>query len=155
MSYIELIAENGFLLLTALSAIIVFYYTKETYFLRKEAQKQTQIQFTPYIALRNLEEGAVFTNIGKGIALNVRVDESITVDSGKILLIPSIGSGEERKLYHMHSPSNSALVLYARELPDTIKVTYSDVAGNKYEAVFVREYAGFGVFREESQTLVT
>jgi len=42
MIFIEIIANNTTSFLTALTAIIIFYYTKETYLLRKEAQKQTQ-----------------------------------------------------------------------------------------------------------------
>lgn len=155
MFYINLAAENGLLLLTALTALIVFYYTKETFLLRKEAQKQTQSQFTPYIALRNLEGGATLSNLGKGVALHVQVDEQVEVDSGKILLIPSIGSGEERKLYHMNKRKDGAYTLMTRELPDKIGVTYSDIMGNKYEASFSREYPGFGVFKEDFQKLIS
>ena len=149
---IEILAENAMSFLTALTAVIVFYYTKETYLLRKEAQTQTQSQFTPYLALRNLEGGATFSNLGKGIALHVQVDSSVKVNSGLILLIPSIGAGENRGLYHMSKHGEGAFGLSAGELPDEVSVTYSDIMGNKYQASFSREYPGFGVFREAAQS---
>ncbi|MCB9811930.1 hypothetical protein H6783_03380 [Candidatus Nomurabacteria bacterium] len=151
---ILILSENAILFLTALSVGILFYYTKETYLLRKETQKQSQVGFTPYLSLRNLESGATFSNLGKGIALHVQTKDGIEVDSGKILSIPSIGPGEDRNLYHTSKDGKSAFTLYARELPDTIVVTYSDVLGNKYEASFSRVYPSFGVFKESSQSML-
>jgi len=151
MIFIDIIANNAISFLTALTAVIVFYYTKETYLLRKEAQKQTQSQFTPYLALRNMEEGALFANIGKGIALHVKIDPSVKVSSQPILLIPSIAAGEDRKLYQMSKDGDGAFSVWARELPDEVPITYSDIMGNQYEALFTREYPGFGVFKEKIQ----
>lgn len=154
MVYIGIIADNAMTFLTALTAVIVLYYTKETYLLRKEAQNQTQSQFTPYLSLRNMEEGAIFSNLGKGIALHVQVDPLIKFDSQSILLIPSIGAGEERKLYQMAKDGDGAFSVWARQLPDEVSITYADIMGNKYKASFSREYPGLGVFKETIQRQV-
>lgn len=152
--FIETIINNTMTLLTAITVILLFYYTKETYFLRKEAQKQTQIQFTPYLSLRNLEDGATLSNLGKGIALNVQFDTSVQVDNRPILIIPSIGSGEARKIYVADKKEKDAWSVYSRELPDKVSITYSDITGNKYKASFLREYKGMGVFKEFEQNKI-
>ena len=139
-------------ILTAITVIILYFYTKETYLLRKESQKQTQNQFIPYLSLRNLDEGATFSNLGKGIALNIKVDPSIQINSRPILIIPSIGAGENRVLYYMSKSGNGAFSLRARELPNQIDITYEDILRNKYKASFLREYEGMGVFKEVEQT---
>jgi len=152
---IDIISNNAMTILTAITVIILYYYTKETYLLRKESQKQTQNQFTPYLSLRNLEEGATFSNLGQGIALNIKVDSSIQIDSQPILIIPSIGAKENRVLYCMSKSGNGAFSLRARELPDQIDITYEDILDNKYEASFLREYEKMGVFKEIKQKLVS
>jgi len=149
--YISIIAENAMTILTALTVLILFYYTKETYLLRKESQKQTQIQFTPSLALRNLKEGAAFANLGKGIARSVQVSSDVQIQSRPILLIPSIGAGEDRKLYYMGEKGDAAWIAQARELPDKVQVSYLDALGHEYRASFTREYSGMGVFREVTQ----
>ncbi len=148
---VELISNNATTLLTAITVILLFYYTKETFLLRKESQRQTQSQFTPYLSLRNLEDGATLSNLGKGIALHVQIDPSTQIKSQPILIIPSIGAGENRVLYHMSKQGNGAFTISAKELPDNIIITYSDVMGNKYKASFLREYQGMGVFKEVKQ----
>lgn len=137
--------------LTAITVLLLFYYTKETYLLRKESQKQTQSQFTPYLSLRNLDEGATLSNLGKGIALHIQVDPSVQIESQSILMIPSIGAGENRVLYYMSKNGDGAWGLTARQLPNEVNITYSDIMGNKYEVSFLREYQGMGVFKEVKQ----
>jgi len=154
MEFIKFIANNAMTFLTAITVILLFYYTKETYFLRKESQKQTQFQFTPYLSLRNLENGATFSNLGKGVALNIKVDESVQFNGQPFLIIPSIGSKENRLLYYMLK-DKCALSLDSIDLPNKINITYSDIMGNKYEASFLREYEGMGVFKEVSQKLIS
>jgi hypothetical protein len=154
MSILEIaisIAEYSLEILTTFTVLFLYYYTKETYLLRKEAEKQTQVQFTPYLALRNMEEGAAFANLGKGIARDVRVDDSIKIRSNSILLIPSIGAGEDRKIYQMSKDGNGAFSVHAYELPDVVAITYFDTSGKKYFARFEKEYKGMGVYKEVEQ----
>ncbi|MFA6430318.1 MAG: hypothetical protein WC229_02455 [Candidatus Paceibacterota bacterium] len=151
MEIINFIANNAMTFLTAITVFILFYYTRETYLLRKESQKQTQIQFTPYLSLRNLDSGATLSNLGKGIALHIQVDPSIQIESQLILLIPSIGAGEDRILYSMSKNGDGAWGLITRQLPDEVGITYSDILGNNYKASFSREYKGMGVFKEVKQ----
>jgi len=154
MELINVITNIITVFLTTITVVLLFYYTKETYFLRKESQKQTQFQFTPYLSLRNLKNGATFSNLGKGVALNIKVDESVQFNGQPFLIIPSIGSKENRLLYYMLE-DKYALSLESIYLPDKINITYSDIMGNKYEASFLREYEGMGVFKEVSQKLIT
>jgi hypothetical protein len=138
-------------ILTAITVVLLWYYSRETNLLRKESEKQTLIQYTPYLSLRNLEDGATISNLGKGIALNIKADDSVTVKSCPLLIIPSIGPGEDRELYMMLENNIGACGVYAKELPSDVKITYQDTLGNNYEASFLREYKDFGVFREISQ----
>lgn len=151
MPYIDAIAGNSIIFLTAITVLLLFYYTKETYLLRKESQKQTQSQFTPYLTLRNLEDGATLSNLGKGIAKEVQVSSSVKISSQPILLIPSIGAGEKRGIYHMDEDKEGAWVVSARDLPDEVLVTYSDILGHKYNASFKKVYEGWGIFKEATQ----
>ena len=151
---VELISNNATTFLTAITVILLFYYTKETFLLRKESQKQTQSQFTPYLSLRNLDSGATLSNLGKGIALHIQVDLSVQIESQPILIIPSIGAGEDRALYCMSKDGDGAWGLIARQLPNEVSITYFDIIGNKYKALFSREYRGMGIFKEVKQNQV-
>jgi hypothetical protein len=52
----------------------------------------------------------------------------------------------------MSKDGDGAFGLYARELPDKVEITYSDIMGNKYKASFFREYKGMGIFKEVEQS---
>lgn len=136
---IQLIADNALLLLTALTALIVFYYTKETYLLRKETQKQTLNLFTPYLALRYSEDySLLLVNLGKGIAKDVTFDPTTQSENQIMLSVPIIGAGEE-KLFRVQSESGEGTysAQYCKT-PDNISLVYFDTLGNKYKAEFIK-----------------
>src|SRR3989338_6125217 len=97
---INIIADNAITFLTGLTVIILYYYTRETFLLREEAQKQTEHLFTPYLGLRNSEDGLNVINLGKGIAKEIIIDSTIQIEGRAILCIPVIGSNEERPLFY-------------------------------------------------------
>jgi len=151
---LEFFTKNAMTILTAITAVLLFIYTRETYLLRKESQKQTQSQFTPYLSLRNMKDGATLSNIGKGVALHINFDESTKADNLPILIIPSIGAGEHRVLYCMSESGNGAYSTDTLRLTDQVSITYEDIMGNKYQARFAREYSGMGVFKEVNQSII-
>lgn len=63
----------------------MIFYTRETYKLRKETTKQTELQLRPFIILTSHESSKVFTfrNIGKGTAMKVNL-KSIIVNVKKL-----------------------------------------------------------------------
>ncbi|MDO8657705.1 MAG: hypothetical protein Q7K55_03120, partial [Candidatus Levybacteria bacterium] len=73
--FIELIANHSMELFTAITVVILYYYTKETYLLRKEAQRQTDTGFTPYLTLRSFDGSVHMSNLGKGVAKEICFDE--------------------------------------------------------------------------------
>ena len=151
MNLITLVADNATTLLTALTVLILSHYTKETYLLRKESQKQTEHLFTPYLSLRNSEDGLELVNLGKGIAKDATVDPSIEIEGSKILPIPTIGPGEERSLYYLDKEGQGSWHVHGRNVPDKILLTYLDTLGSKYRAQFVRIPNTHGLFNEVFQ----
>src|SRR5262245_32630560 len=62
--------------LTATGAVIA-WYTVETYRLRREAQRQTELQNRPFLLVEcpsgGLNGEVVLRNVGSGVALNVSI----------------------------------------------------------------------------------
>jgi len=71
--------------LLAVTLIVLIKYTIETHKLRKESEKQTELQLRPFIILTSHEQKRVyyFRNIGNGTAMKVNL-KSITVNDKKL-----------------------------------------------------------------------
>lgn len=152
---INIVAENAIIFLTAITAGLLLFYTRETYLLRRESQNQTQSQLTPHLSLEGSEsKGAILSNIGKGIALSVYFDETIQVDGQPLVVIPAIAAGEGMSVHRMASRSLGFHTVDTLSLPDMVSLTYKDVTGKKYRAEFSRVYDGLGVFKEVKQVLL-
>lgn len=154
MKIISIIGNNALTFLTGLTVIILYYYTNETYLLRKESQKQTAHLFTPYLSLRNSEDGLKLVNLGKGIAKDVVIDSSIKIEGFSVLPIPTIGPSEERFLYYPSGNGEGSWHVRARLVPDQFSLTYKDTIGNEYEARFMRHENTHGVFSVTQQTQI-
>src|SRR5262245_29008515 len=68
------------LIVTVITAIVLIWYTIETYRLRKEAQKQTELQLRPFVILEVYQGNFSVRNIGNGAAVNVRVHQGQELD---------------------------------------------------------------------------
>ena len=58
----------------ALTAYIVWRYTKETQRLRKETQRQIELQLRPFVIFEATRDDLRVRNVGNGTAINVRVE---------------------------------------------------------------------------------
>lgn len=86
-----------------LTGLVLIWYTIETQLLRKESQKQTEIQIRPFVIVELKNRKFFLKNIGQGPALNVSVrpvqvssDEQIIIKFGD--MIPTINPGETIEL---------------------------------------------------------
>ena len=157
--FIQGLADNAVPIFTGMTVVILFYYTRETYLLRTETQKQTEHLFTPYLSVRNSEDGLKVINLGKGIAKDVRAIGYIpssgteTVSIKVTLPIPTIGPTEERYLYYMDG--ENAWHLHASMAPDDLRLTYSDTLGFRYKTEFKKTPGTYGLYNETSQMRVS
>lgn len=62
-----------------LTGIVIIWYTWETMRLRETASSQREIQLRPFVVLELKDKKFLVTNVGSGVAVNVRVNE-VTVD---------------------------------------------------------------------------
>lgn len=126
------------IILTAVTVIILFYYTRETYLLRKESQKQTSNLLTPYLALKRLDGALFLKNLGKGIAKEIIFSSEVQINGNFILNIPVIGPDEEKPLLVSDKESNGFWSVRYTEIPNSLSFVYWDTLSNKYCASFVK-----------------
>ena len=141
MTLIDILTQYSIEFLTGITALILLVYTKETYLLRKESQKQTYHSFVPYLVIQNVkDEGLYMVNLGKGIAKDVIFEKQASIDKEQPLVnIGAIGAGEKKKMYK-HSKDREGFwgINYGgyKELPEQFSISYEDLQKNKYEATF-------------------
>ena len=75
-----------------ITGAVVIWYTIETQLLRQETQKQTEIQFRPFVIIELKDRKFLLKNLGHGPALNVKVqpvivssEESIEIKFGDMI----------------------------------------------------------------------
>ena len=56
------------------TGVVIIFYTWETYKLRSETQRQTELQNLPFVTLKTDHRGIILQNIGKGPAINIHID---------------------------------------------------------------------------------
>lgn len=136
----------------ALTAGVVFWYTLETYWLRKEAVHQRRILLRPVIVpqfeqLTEISrEFLILQNIGAGTALNVQVEPIVSEDHPDALswtfdLVSYIAPGKEAgvpsqhtarsKLTTAENTRSSFMPKYASQ-PHEMNVRFEDTEGGKY-----------------------
>ena len=143
--------DNIITFLTGITVILLFFYTGETYRLRKETQKQTENIFTPYLALKNLEGQLYLINLGKGIAKDVVFNPDIKINGELVANISVIGPGEEKGISVLSKEGDGFWSVLYREAPNDISFVYWDTLGNKYKANFVKVSQYLGGFSQMSQ----
>ncbi len=62
-----------------LTGIVIIWYTWETMRLREAAFAQRELQLRPFVVLELQEKKFLVTNVGVGVAINVKINE-ITID---------------------------------------------------------------------------
>ncbi len=136
----EVTITDGILFITFLALLL---YARETFYLRKEAQKQSQKTFTPYLMLEVGLGGLYLKNYGEGIACNIVFDSNFgQVDCLKISTIKPGGS--ERILTKEETgPRRPVLSYEIQALDNPILLSYSDLNNDKYLVSFIEsmEYA--------------
>lgn len=64
-----------------LTGLVVIWYTIETYLLRNETQKQTELQQRPFVLAKLQDNKLCLTNYGPGVSINTYV-KPIMIDEG-------------------------------------------------------------------------
>ena len=137
--------------LTALTVLILLVYTKETYLLRKESQKQTTNLLTPYLAFKTVEGDLYLANLGSGIAKDIIFGSEAKISGQPLLNINAIGAGSESKLYYPDTEEDGYWAVHLRDMPESITLSYFDQLGNKYEAKYTNESRYKGGYIEVCQ----
>lgn len=141
-------------LLTVLTVLILYYYTKETYLLRREAQRQSQFLVTPYLSLHSKANAeVVISNIGKGIAKNARFEPAWNV-KGDVQGFSLIAPAETRDVLEV---VNDLLEnVSTTQIPDGVQINieFEDILKNSYRAEFRRSYSTNGRFVELFQSQI-
>jgi len=146
------------------TGITVLWYTVETFYLRREVVRQTEIEIQPLLLTLvervpvwhedHQEERLVVRNIGRGPALAVHIDTSalaktVLGEAGTYLLpldliqpgqigVPSIDlepKGQQQNPWQYYS--EFAKTLRERSATDdyTLIITYEDIARRRFESV--------------------
>jgi hypothetical protein len=72
-----------------LTGLVIIWYTMETHILRRETQRQTEIQQRPFIIIKYENQEFILSNIGNGPAFNVKVkDVNISSNKGFYVKFP-------------------------------------------------------------------
>ena len=81
-----------------LTGAILIWYTIETQLLRKETQKQTELQIRPFVIMEFKNNEFYLKNIGRGPALNIKIkpvqvssEESIVIKFEEMISIVNAG----------------------------------------------------------------
>jgi hypothetical protein len=155
IAIICLFSENSMVFLTGITAIVLVFYTGETYRLRKESQKQTLKSFTPYLTMIKVDNQIYLKNVGQGIARNIRF--TWPFKSGeKILNILAIGAGESEKLYlsrKVNDQEHVSSVYYPTLSEGLIFIEYFDMLENKYNCGFMKSVETKNGFIETIQKI--
>jgi hypothetical protein len=142
-----------------LTGVVLLLYTRETWLLRKESQLQTELQTRPFLSLecwRSKDKAYVgITNIGKGLARNIRIGTVVLDASMEIRARPitHIEAGEEaqgpwrvwvRPLVTMsidEMPDDEGHYdVASRALTDAradvkVVIAYASIVGQRYETI--------------------
>ncbi len=115
MSECSLVGWLTFVVLTG-TLIVVAWYTVETYRLRRESQRQTELQSRPFLSLtiegEQFERRARLVNVGRGVASEIAV-QNIIIDL-------SMELRRHRELTHLAPGASAPLPLrvWLRLTPD-------------------------------------
>lgn len=88
------VSKDGPLVQTAaiaLTGLVIIWYAHETYLLRVETQKQTELQQKPLVLAQIKDDAFAVTNYGNGVAFNVTI-KPIVVDEQEQIFIHFKGS---------------------------------------------------------------
>jgi len=137
-------------LILSITAGAIFLYTLETFLMRKEMIKQTELSIRPQIVTRIDEKGEYFffKNVGNGVAFNVLTNEKYLVGALTVKIIfdridvlmpreeKKLGfkaypvGKEEIELHELHSMAQ--LNPEWHTLNFILKITYDNIEATKY-----------------------
>ncbi len=111
-------------IILAITAVIIFWYTVETYWLRRESQRQTELQLRPFVVLEAVRqiEGVGFQvkNIGNGTALNIRIGSVLVKYEGTLSevigfpdTVSSLSQGESILVSHREEHEKESVKITA------------------------------------------
>lgn len=128
------------------TAFVILRYTKETYYLKKLAQKQNITDIRPYLRLQWIYPDnplPVLVNVGKGVAKNViiqEIDYHILLEKFKFKNIPAMSPGGSTELVLDENNSTSKNVDHIRPVLGgakyQINIGFKDIENRKYYAIF-------------------
>ena len=129
-----------------LTGLVIIWYTMETHILRRETQRQTEIQQRPFVIIKYEDHGFVLSNIGNGPAFNVKVqDVNIASNEGFYIKfaepLPVLDKGESSRIkaegFHWGNKSSEDF-LFAHFDPEyanqtlSVEMQFQDMDMKKY-----------------------
>ena len=126
---------SGFILW--FTAFVIIRYTKETYWLKQLAQKQSITSIRPYLRLQK-EEGnddtLLLANEGKGVAVNLEPVYRKKGKETKLLAITAMAAAPNS--YTRSFIKKSMGLNLDPENDYTVEIKYEDIEGRRYKVVF-------------------
>ena len=120
------------------TAFVITRYTKETYYLKKLAQKENITSIRPYLRIQKKpgENRLQLVNEGKGVAVNLR---SIYKKGNQRIQLPGITAMAVAPESMTEGLSPSKLGIDFDSDDDcSIEIDYEDIEGRRYFAIFKR-----------------
>ena len=123
----EAILQNLILYLTALT---IFWYTYETYLLRRLTVDSNFVENQPFIyilgdSVSTTKDQLNVSNKGKGLALNIKIDVDYITGTNESLQLGVLAAGESFDISDMLAVKSNII--------DTIKFYCTDIANKSYE----------------------
>lgn len=119
------------------TAIVLIHYTVETYELKKLAQKQNITSVRPYLRLQK-EDGnddtLLLANEGKGVAVNLK--PVYRKDDKEIPLLTVTAMAAAPNSYTRSFIKKSMGLNLDPENDYSVEISYEDIEGRKYKAIF-------------------
>lgn len=120
------------------TAFVIVRYTKETYHLKKLAQKQNITSIRPYLRLQKKagENQLQLVNEGKGVSVNLR---SVYKKGDQEILLPGITAMAAAPGSFTEGLTPARLgINFDSDIDCSIEINYEDIEGRKYYAIFKR-----------------
>jgi len=123
------------------TVVLLFFYTKQTYLLRKATVAQNELMLRPSIIALSGNNGIRLKNIGNGSAINIYIEE-IEVSG---ISIPELGFNNEKMLLRIDV--SEIFVEPHKELKFVFSGSSENAKFNKFIKDKSIEYFGFPFFK--------
>jgi len=143
--------RNEYILI--ITALIIFWYTTETFLLRKEAQRNTKISVEPILVIDGYAIGDLdISNIGNGPALNIEVKISQFHETGGYTYLQNFLREKSDYIYNLQKNKSTTIFTNNKLFLDYLSASkpnfkygiknnfaiifsYNDMFSNRYQSI--------------------